>query len=1262
MKEFTLFNRNECPICNGSSKGCRKSNKTNLIFCREASASPADYIYRGDDAWGFGLWQAAEDAQSFSQQASEERQRSRQEFLQREQQRREQQRAQQLSVVERDRWYRKILERLNLSDTDRENLLNRGFTEEQIKRDAYKSVKAWQKVGWDLPPNLPGILANGSLNVHAEGILCPVINKDKLIVGCQVRLHDGSDGRYRWLTSATKKNPDGASPHLDNELPLGVFEPDEFLSDSIWLTEGTAIKPSLTRYKLGVPVVGAASGRFNGSSETAKAAIAYLSSKYRTNSLVFAIDAGDVINKSNVPERWLQQFEFFEKLGYQCRVAWWGQVSKDDDDIDELLDESIIDLITVQEFKNIVEEHRQGKQPEVNEETSESNNDWAWNSWLKSRKYTPDKRLNQEKFRFGSVPDSDAIIAAKSGLGTGKTEALIESINSSNRAAMIVGYRNNLLFQTISRAESVGLNIYHLREDNGRSLIADDSTSQAFCLDSIHHVDGYFKGRDVYLDETCSVLLHATNGGTLGENQAKAIKILTRALEECNRVILLDGNLADIHVDFIAKLAKNKQVVKLENQRKILPHSIKFIEGIDAEGEVKKRDKSSLVRLLCDDGVRPWIATDSKEFSKIIDKILKESGRFGFVLNAETAGEEWAKKFLNNPDNFILENRPQYFIVSPTAESGVSVTVNDYFTEKFTFFSGVLGTNSQHQIMFRLRDDSIPHYVFCPEQSLVRDRSNPKTYVTKAFQRILDERLLQSALLASQSSDSEETALEVIGKALARNNDDWWDFSCKLGALDNFEMDNYRRCLFHALREAGHNVETIQWEIDDESTKKVKIAKEAVQQEHAQELFAAVAFNSVEEAKEKAKSNPRKEVQRRIEKTFLLDRVPGIESNEVWTPEFILDRHLKDRDFITRQQRFYLLSNFEISQKRHEVDWYYRATNEDFFKASMKRSSHLTIWALQQLNPLQFLQGEWHKDSPEVVEFVEKARKPEIVNALRVQPGAPRVDGKERIEFLTNILIMLGLRRKSCGQRLVNGVKTRFYCVDQEALQNPDRLAVLEAVQYKFTQWMDSDKSKVCWDQEPVTVVATETVPQGNDMPVEPVTETVAEVMRSQTVDPVTTVEVTVEPAFVQEQHPQAEPVVMVEATEQTIRDVALLLEDFCDSETLAFYRQNYSPEILKAACKLVSPEARKRVKQWVSEQNAAATEAEQQVQPDLTETMQPQAFERVWGISRQQAQRWGAAFHWIKGGIVQIMYAARDYCRLQNGEFVNYSELAPVT
>ena len=1168
MSGFTLFKRGECPICSGNSKGCRQSNTTDLIFCRDAGSSPTDYLYRGEDSWGFNLWQYKADADIFSQQASEEKQRRRREFLEAESRRRQQQIAQQLSAVERDKWYRKLLDHLKLAEADRDSLLQRGFPVEQIIRDGYRSVTKFEKLGTGYPINLPGILTRGFgtnqiLNVGGDGILCPIRDQNGLIVGCQLRLNDCTDGRYRWLTSATQKNPDGATSHLNGELPLGIFEPDHFEGDStIWMVEGTLIKPSLTRYRLGIPVVGAASGRFNASPETAKAAVEYLCTKYQTKTLTFAIDAGDILNNSGVPERWLSQFEFFQDLGYECRFAWWGQVTKEHDDVDELDDTSVIGYITPDEFWGIVEEYRGFKEESQNGRTANvtsgantrqsetegfvggriqtgnqensnksripsgdsrggiqssetafilsssktgrtvGDNNSDHEKWIKRRKFTPNIKLNQDKFRFPEIPDSNVIVAVKSGLGTGKTAALLELIRTSNRGAHLIGYRNNLLIQTIERGGKTDVVIYHLREDDGHALVADELTHQAYCLDSIHHLDGYFAGKDIYLDETCSILLHAVSGGTLGDGQAKAIRIFTRALEVCNRIFLLDGNLADIHVDFVAKVAKNKRVIKIENQRKIAPHTIKIVEGIDEEFKIKQRDKSPLIKFMLDPDVIPWIFSDSKERTQVLNEILIAKGKTGYVLNSETAGEDWAKEFLKDPNKFITERKPGFVIVSPSGESGISVTIKGYFTHKFSFFVGVQGTNSQHQSMFRLRDNTIPHYVFCPEHSSVRDRSTPHTYSAKRLQEIINDRIFNSAILASQSSDNPVRVLEVIGDAIARQNDHWWEFSSLVGSLDNYEMDNLRKCLIHALEDAGHDVEVIQWDIDAGIKGLESAMKEKVQRTHAKEIYDSVEFESVEKARQKAKTSPKKETQRRIERTFLLDRLPAIKDSELWGDEFIYECHIKNRDFISQQQRYWLVNNVEVSQKRHESQWFYQATNEDFFSARVKRMSHDVIWGLQQLNIMQFVGIEYHKNSPEVVDFINLLRqRTDIQLALRINHLKPETsNGKERIEIIGNLLSLIGLKNDSLGQKFVGKVRLRHYTANPNLGKISEnltkvfdlsaaRLAILEAIERKFTAWMESEKSQVNWEPEQPAASASNATENSTPTPAEIVAE-----------------------------------------------------------------------------------------------------------------------------------------------------------------------------
>src|SRR5919202_570940 len=175
MKNFTLFKRSGCPICNGAKKDCRRSNESGMVFCRESTANPSDFIFRGSDKWGFGIWQPSEDAEAFAQKSREERQRE-QEQRQREQEKRRQQKiATQLPAAERDKYYQKILkfDHLALNQADLAELQRRGFTFQQIEADGYRSVLEWAWVKGSFPSSLPGLLPNQTLNSR-PGIILPI--------------------------------------------------------------------------------------------------------------------------------------------------------------------------------------------------------------------------------------------------------------------------------------------------------------------------------------------------------------------------------------------------------------------------------------------------------------------------------------------------------------------------------------------------------------------------------------------------------------------------------------------------------------------------------------------------------------------------------------------------------------------------------------------------------------------------------------------------------------------------------------------------------------------------------------------------------------------------------------------------------------------------------------------------------------------------------------------------------------------------------
>jgi DNA primase len=111
--------------------------------------------------------------------------------------------------------YTDMLEHLTLLDRHGENLLNRGLTEERIRRNQYRSMPETERgrrllagllraQGHELL-GLPGFrTCYGDWTVSGpNGFLIPVRNKDGLIQGLKIRLDDESapNRKYRWFSS-----------------------------------------------------------------------------------------------------------------------------------------------------------------------------------------------------------------------------------------------------------------------------------------------------------------------------------------------------------------------------------------------------------------------------------------------------------------------------------------------------------------------------------------------------------------------------------------------------------------------------------------------------------------------------------------------------------------------------------------------------------------------------------------------------------------------------------------------------------------------------------------------------------------------------------------------------------------------------------------------------------------------------------------------------------------------------------------------------
>ena len=1070
---FKTHRGNECPICGDTTGDCRtKDNEERGVLCAHSpTARKFDrhgyYICLNDKAGGHTstTWvlhndRAYSDADKARYYAEKNRRnelalKAREEAIKGE-----------LSLADRDIYHNRILDQLTLSNSHREAQRARGLTDPQIDKLGYRSVRQWQPIKGDFPQNLPGYNPDKqTLIVTGSGILCPIMQLGK-IAAFKVRLDEVSNGqRYTSVSSSRYQ-----SLHLYGESPLAVLDGNN-TDLGIFITEGNEIKPNIVNIKYDVPVLGG--GRYWHSSPSHAAKYLQVM-KAKSNRVNLCLDAGDVLN-SQISAKWVDEYKFFESQGFDVYFCWWEQVEKASNDVDELDNLDNIQYIKLEAFDDILKGSKQQIIDDIN-----------WQHWLKSRLFKAVVKVSLKDFDF-TIPDHGCILAIKSGLGTNKTGWMLRIIKEFNKLgiyANIMGYRNNLLHQTIKRGkDKQKIVIYHLNEDDD-AISYDDNL--AFCINSGYKAERNFDNNLLVLDESISVLLHLINGGTLkGFEQKRAMNILERAIKKASRVILLDGNNNDLIVDFIASLDPSKKLIKVENTRKIAPHKIIFADGViqneSGEFDLKPRAKSHLIKMLTDKDCVPFIASDSKKFAhELYEKLLKE-GKKGILISADTICEPHVKECLKDPDTWVKANKAQFAIITPSCESGFSSEINNYFTHKFSFFCGVLGTSSQHQIMFRLRDNSIEHFVYCPQRSLVNNHEMPTGYTAESISKILNERVTLSALMGMDIAANESAKTIIEARLEAQKDDKWFNLSCQLWALANYEADNLRKCLMYSVIEAGNEVTELQIEIDESLDDEIKGIKKELLEKEAILLDKCETFDNLDDVKKIEKQENNLHTQRKIKKSkILLERLPGMAEHPAYIENSLGFWHnvVTERGYISGHQNYVKLLNFETTNKRHEVDIFTKTTSEYYYKASLIGLNYLKVSALHDLKFLERIKPgkEYHKQSPELIQIFDEIKaSPKLQTALGIERLREYEDGRHYIEMLRKLLSIIGVKLGKAVKKLSSdGVKLPHYQIDDDAFNNPLRLAIIDVSIAKDREWLVSDKAFIDWNFEPMTEVDTE--------------------------------------------------------------------------------------------------------------------------------------------------------------------------------------------
>ncbi|MEL7039629.1 MAG: hypothetical protein AAFO04_29060 [Cyanobacteria bacterium J06592_8] len=338
--------RNLCPIC-GKDHGCKISD--NLILC-----------LRGDRNFLVPGWKWIKEAANgmggvFVADNGTESTFDREEWQRKQAQLKEAERkrtANSLSEESRSRHARQIIKQLGLSTKHRQNLRERGLTDEQIEEIGFKSVEASQRLIIPISPDFPGVNVTGDQLKNADGYLVPLFNEQGQIIGFQIAADDRNRAKYLWLSENSDfRLPSGEPPLTVRQVEGDCAERMGVANRDVRLCEGT-LKPLIASYRHNKTFIGAAGGNFSASPELLKR---YLDALIKPGGrVILDSDAGIGTNR-HVQQRDLATIALVESFGYEVAIEWWGQFEKTpNNDIDEIKDLKAAKLLTPDEFKKIL--------------------------------------------------------------------------------------------------------------------------------------------------------------------------------------------------------------------------------------------------------------------------------------------------------------------------------------------------------------------------------------------------------------------------------------------------------------------------------------------------------------------------------------------------------------------------------------------------------------------------------------------------------------------------------------------------------------------------------------------------------------------------------------------------------------------------------------------------------------------------------------------------------------------------------------------
>ena len=741
--------------------------------------------------------------------------------------------------VERDQDWHGIIGNSFLSDHHRQDMLDRGWTAEQIELSNARS--------------------------SAKGRIIPITTATGSIVGSQIILDKSKDKPWYGSEGTNRLRE-------TDEVPLAVVYPQSPRAGMIAYTESVCDKPWMTAFRFDLVTIG--SSNIGSQPKDLRRSIATIKAKFGWDTVthVLMADGGAVINKG-VLSNYRKLSNQLKTLGEKLHFGWWGQFTKADGDIDEIDPARSIEYLTAEAFFKIAD--RQLRKVE----------DRKLYDTLTKLSCKPDELRDEAYLSSIPFPCPGSLLIGSSSCGSGKTHQLPPVIDHWLRAypkgkIIDITHRNS-----IKDGHQRRLKISEYKVGYGQNEAALNSQQKvSICLDSLLglRLDEIPTNSLIILDEVEAILNHLARGGTLGGNTAKVqahfAALLDRVLSTDGAVIGLEDSITDLAISGLLDLTGRRYPHKL-----IINTHERFNWDVSIGGGAVSGYLAQIIDRL-KTGERVIVPTTSQKFGEALERLAIEQvpELTGMVARLDAKTVPAHHDLLRDPNAWLTANPTRLLIISPTVESGFSIDAG-HFDRRMAYFVN-LGTRSQIQLLHRNRDN-IPTDIYINERGA---EAGTISCDPKKLQKVREQIANTTALAHGHS----RIILNPVGNVFNRLDA---DFSARDALSANHLLDYLQADL--AAR--GHQITQAEWGSCGALAERFKEIKAEIEIEENQILDKADGRSlSPEQAIAILHSSGvRFEDRQKATKTLLHRDLPGAEL----TKEFLLEAITKNRGLYRRQ-------------------------------------------------------------------------------------------------------------------------------------------------------------------------------------------------------------------------------------------------------------------------------------------------------------------------------------------------------------------------